>query len=179
MSLKRLLYAMGFTLNGEKTRILRAETAVSRLEPAKERFERKREAALEEATVVVMVDEYTEEEWLPDPEEVDVEITHLEHDRLVAALEKDDLPGEFHSDMTYVLRKLESVDDEYALKTVPDVLRRAPDLTGDAMRYVTAVSDKDVAGAVDVFTQVLSEKRFARDHEMLAPVTWHSRLTGS
>ena len=134
--IERHLYGIGLTLNGEKTRILRGSTAIRRLEPAKARFERRAEEAVEDATVF---NEYTEEIWLPDPEEVDVEVTHDEHDRLVRALGEDDLPDDFHGDMSYVYRRLEAVSDDYALTAVPNVLRRAPDLTDDAMRYVAAV----------------------------------------
>jgi hypothetical protein len=162
--IERHLYGIGLTLNGEKTRILRGSTAIQRLEPAKVRFERQTEQAVEDATVF---DEYSEEVWLPDPEEVDVDVTHQEHDRLVRTLGEDDLPGDFHGDMSYVYRRLEAVSDQYALAAVPDVLRRAPDLTDDAMRYVTAVAGDDSA-ATEVFANVLRAERFTRDHEKLA-----------
>ena len=167
------LYAMGLTLNGEKTRILRAATAIARLEPATMRFEKKRERAMD--ATVPFVDEYTGEEWLPDPADVDRDLTVEEYDRLTAGLEEDDLPPNFHADMGHLLRRLQSIEDPHAVASIPDVVRRAPDLADNAMRYVAGVASVDPSGAVSVFAEVLKKERFARDFEKLS--TCHRALS--
>jgi hypothetical protein len=168
------LYLMGLTLNGEKTRILRAATAIRRLEPARARFEKKRDAAIEAGTVTVAIDDYTEEEVVPDPDEVDRDLTIEEYDRLTGDLEADDLPVNFHGDMGHVLRKLESIKDRHGVVLVPDIVRRSPDLADTAMRYVAAVSEVTPADAIAVFAQVLEKKQFSRDFERLT--TCHRAL---
>ena len=162
------LYAMALTLNGEKTRILRAETAIKRLEPARERFEQKKQAAMDAGTVVVALDDYWEEEILPDPDEVDRELTLQELERLMSDLEQDDLPTTFHADIGLVLRKLEAIEDAHAVPMVPDILRRAPDLVDIAMRYVTSVARRNGRAATAVFSEVLKADRSSRDFEKLA-----------
>ena len=165
--IERHLYGMGLTLNGEKTRILRAATAQERLEPVRARFERKREALLEEVATAMAEGEYFDEADLPEPEDVDEELATREHGRLVAELDEEDLPQNFRADMAQVFRELEAVKSPIAVSSVPDVLRRAPDLTDIAMRYVVAVASEG-SGAADVFATVLAKDRFTRDHEKLA-----------
>lgn len=162
--IERHLYTIGLTLNGEKTRIRRASTAVKRLESATKRFAREREMVGEGAAV--LMDGYTDEESLPDADDVDIEWAHTEVDRLVAALDDDDLPDEFHADTAHVLRQLEAIDDNHALAAVPHLLRRAPDLARDAMRYAVAVGAGS-SEAVEIFAEVLRPERFTRDSEKL------------
>ena len=67
-AIERHLYEMGMTLNGERTRILKAATAIARLEPARVRFERKRDEMIEGAAKAM--GDYGDEGWLPDPDEM-------------------------------------------------------------------------------------------------------------
>lgn len=162
------LYSMALTLNGEKTRILRAETAIRRLKPARERFEQKKQAAMDAGTFTITWGDYEEEEVLPDPDEVDRELTLDEFGRLMSDLEAEDLPSAFSADMGLVLRKLEAIGDAQAVAMIPDILRRVPDIVDTAMRYVATVASSDSEAAIGVFSEVLRAGRSSRDFEKLA-----------
>nr|WP_281381760.1 RNA-directed DNA polymerase [Conexibacter arvalis] len=166
--IERHLYGMALTLNGEKTRILRAETAIRRLKPARERFEQKKQAAMDAGTVTITWGDYEEEEILPDPDEIDRELTLEEFDRLMSDLEAEDLPSAFSADMGLVFRKLEAIGDAQAVVFVPDILRRVPDIVDTAMRYVAAVARTNREAATSVFAEVLHADRSSRDFEKLA-----------
>jgi hypothetical protein len=166
--IERHLYEMGLTLNGEKTRILKSATAVARLEPAVARFERAREALAEDLTVVVDT-EYGEATWVPDPEELDEDATVLRYQELAEAVEVEALPASFYADMGLIYGKLEALGNTIAVDAVPDVLRRAPDLAGRALRYVVEVAaQREPERARAVFEAVLAPERFSREFERLS-----------
>lgn len=165
--IERHLYALGLTLNGEKTRILRGSTARERLEPAKERFEQRKQAAVDEAFEALEDVAYFDEVILPDPNELERDVVHAEFDKQTTALAETDLPKDFYPDMAQLFRELEAMEDPYGFDEIPSILRRAPDLTNSALRYVTAVAAEDVAGAAEVLTSVIAPEHAARDHERL------------
>lgn len=173
--IERHLYAMGLTLNGEKTRILRAETALNMLEPAKARFEAKTEALLEDFFDGQDQGPYSVELEPPDPSEVERDVVISEMDRLTSALSDTDLPEDFHSDARQALSKLEAIGDAYAVDTIPQLLQRAPDLTDQALRYVVAAAKSIPKRAAAVFTALLSKEHAGRDHERL--VACHRALS--
>lgn len=173
--IERHLYGIGLTLNGEKTKILRADTALARLKPAKERFERKRDELLDELLEGMEDDPYVDAAALPDPEDVERDVVISEVDRLTAALSEVDLPDNFHADWRQSLRELEAIEDPCAVAVVPALLRRAPDLIDHGLRYVVAVADSDPDAAAAVFTELLSREHSGRDHERL--VACHRALS--
>ncbi len=184
--IERHLYALGLTLNGEKTRILRGSTARERLEPAKERFEQRKQAAVDEAFEALEDVAYFDEAILPDPDELERDVVHADFDKQTAALGDADLPKEFYPDMAQLFRELEAMDDPHGFGQIPSILRRAPDLTNSALRYVTAVAAEDVSGAAQVLTSVIGPEHAARDHERLIachralslPTNGHGELAG-
>lgn len=162
--IERHLYALGLTLNGEKTKILRATTALDYLEAARERIKRRKEAAVDDALEEV---DYFGEEVLPDPGELEREVVHGEFAKLSRALGEVDLPRNFQADVAQLFRELEALKDPYGFGDIPAILRRAPDLTAVALHYVAGVADMEVTGATEVLASVLAEGHAARDHERL------------
>ena len=165
--IERHLYALGLTLNGEKTRILRGGTARERLEPAKQRFEHRKQEAVDDAFEALEDVAYTDEVVLPDPDELERDVVHSEFERQTAALAETDLSKDFYADMAQLFRELEAMDDPHGLDQIPSILRRAPELTSSALRYVTAVADEDALGAAQVLRSIIAPEHAARDHERL------------
>jgi hypothetical protein len=161
------LYQLGLTLNGEKTRILRAETSADRLRTAAERWEQRRDEALGELVEELETAEYLTSDQIPEPEEVDLAVTLSDLDRLVAALDDESLPPDFSTDMSLVFRQLEAIEDPSGLASIPRVLVRAPDLSAVAMRYAASLAKAEPKTVGGIFTEVLSKERFARDFEKL------------
>jgi hypothetical protein len=165
--IERHLYGVGLTLNGEKTRILRAQTALDRLEPAARRHERRVELAVEEIVELLENAEYVDPEDIPDDEDIDLDVTSKQHDQLSQQLESDDLASDFQTEMGLVYRRLERLASPYGLASIPRVLIRAPDLTGVAMRYASSLAASQPAEVGLVFAEVLSADRMMRDSEKL------------
>jgi hypothetical protein len=159
------LYALGLTLNGEKTVIMRAETAMQRLQPAADRWEARREEA--EVDLLDQFGDYDGTAILPSPDEIDRAVTVTEHDRLVASLDDDSLPHEFSADMSLTLRQFEALVDPYALASVSRILIRAPDLSAVAMRYAASLAKEEPGQVASVFAEMLRNERFTRDFEKL------------
>jgi hypothetical protein len=161
------LYGLGLTLNGEKTRIVRAATAADRLETAALRFQRRRDAAVEDLVGALEDGEYVDTNDIPDDEEIDREVILADHDRLVTTLEDDSLPDNFHADMGLVYRQLRRLEDPNGLPDLPQVLVRAPDLSATAMDYAASLSQVYSSQVGEVFSSVLSREQFVRDFEKL------------
>jgi hypothetical protein len=161
------LYGLGLTLNGEKTRIVRAATAATRLETAALRFQRRREAAVEDLVEGLEHAEYVDADDIPDDEEIDRDVIVSDHERLTAALQDDSLPDEFQADMGLVYRQLRRLGDPHGLADLPRVLVRAPDLSATAMEYAASLSETHPAQVGEVFSSVLSREQFVRDFEKL------------
>jgi hypothetical protein len=165
--IERHLYGLGLTLNGEKTRIVRAGTALERLEPAMARLERQQAAALEDVVDALEQAEYLDPDDIPDPEDIEREVLVYKHNELVQMLGDDTLPSSFYTDMSLVYRQFEKLGDPQGLAEIPQVLVRAPDLSNVAMRYAASVAGSHPAPVRAVFSAVLSKERFARDFEKL------------
>ncbi len=165
--IERHLYGLGLTLNGEKTRIVRADTALERLEPALNRLERQQAAALEDAVEAFEHADYVDPEDIPAPEDIEREVLVAKHDELVAMLGDDTLPSNFYTDLSLIYRQFEKLEDAHALAEIPKVLVRAPDLSNVAMRYASSLASSHPAPVRAVFSDVLSKERFARDFEKL------------
>lgn len=165
--IERHLYGLGLTLNGEKTRIIRAETAVDRLEPAVNRLERQQEAAMEEVVDALENAEYLDPDDIPAPEDIEHDVVVSKYDELVGRLGEDTLPTNFYTDMSLIYRSMEKLGDPHGLGSIPQVLVRAPDLSNVAMRYAASLASIHASSVRNVFSAVLSKERFARDFEKL------------
>jgi hypothetical protein len=165
--IERHLYGLGLTLNGEKTRIVRAETALERLEPALNRLERQQAAALEDVVEALENAEYLDPDDIPDSEDIERGVLVEKHNELMQMLGEDTLPSSFYTDMSLIYRQFEKLDDPHALVQIPQVLVRAPDLSNVAMRYAASLGGSHQVLVRAVFSAVLSKERFARDFEKL------------
>jgi hypothetical protein len=165
--IERHLYGLGLTLNGEKTRIVRAETAIERLEPAANRLEQQQAAAVQDVVEALENAEYLDPDDIPEPEDIEHDILTSKHDELVALLGQDSLPSHFYTDMSLLYRSFEKLGDPYGLDEIPRVLVRAPDLSNVAMRYAASLAAGHGPSVRKVFSAVLSKERFARDFEKL------------
>jgi hypothetical protein len=171
--IERCLYDVGLTLAADKTRIHRYDVAVTESEPAADRLRRRkgqRKAEhnqwLEEAAA--WMDYPPDEAQLPHPEELDREVVVEQFTELIAKLGEVDLPAKFQPDVIAALRELSSLEAPVALDAFPLLLRRAPDLTAEAFRYLTKVIKHDAIAVTDVFLQLLGRDEFMRDGEKLA-----------
>lgn len=151
-ALERRLYAVGLTLGGEKTRIWRAASLTDRLRPAAER--RRREmAAFAEAY-----------EW------DETEVSEAEHemaletfDHAFALLDDDRYE---RSEFIWALRRLGRLSDAHAVARVPELLRRMPGLTAEAMAYLSKMHEDDRPAATQAM-EVSLRRPFHRDQEWL------------
>lgn len=161
------LYGLGLTLNGEKTRIVRAATAIERLEPAASRLERQQAEAIQDVVDNLENAEYLDPDDIPEAEDIERDVIVGKHDELVATLDEDLLPGSFYTEMSLAYRSFERLGDPHGLAKIPQVLVRAPDLSNIAMRYAASLAEAHASGVRAVFASVLSKERFARDFEKL------------
>ncbi len=167
-SIEQHLYSLGLTLNGEKTRILKAATAAQKLETAARRFEHQRHRMVQDIVETLEGQgEYLDEDEIPDDEDIDREATIQHYSSVVASLGGESLPSTFYADMGLAYRRLEQLGDACALDAIPQVLVRAPDLSATAMRYAASLVDNHGTQVVKIFAQVLEKGRFVRDFEKL------------
>lgn len=169
---ERRLYDLGLTLASDKTRVVRAATAVAQSVTAKEslaRIKRARKEALEEmlAEVQSLSDYPIDDADLPDLEELDRNVVVETYDQLLEAVEDDDLPPGFRPMVTEVMRDLSSLRVPYALDQLPRLLERAPDLTGSAATYLASLRPGALPEVTAVFAELLAANRFVREHEKL------------
>ncbi len=170
---ERAAYSIGLTLAADKTRIVRADAAVADSESAKGRLARIKRARLEAAEdwllgAIANLDYPPDEEELPDPGDLEREAVVETYDALLARLEDDALPRQFHSLATEVLRDLAALKHVHALERIPRLLERAPDQTAVAINYLAHVADHALPQVIDVIRKLLARDRFVREYEKLA-----------
>jgi len=170
---ERSLYGIGLTLASDKTRIVRAGTAVQESESAKHRLsliKRARQETIKDLVTAAQADlDYPADDVdLPDPGEIDRDASVITYAELLGHLDDDDLPNGFRPMVTEILRDLGSLRHAYALQQIPRLLERAPDLTGEATKYLARVSKGSAADVKQVFATLLAADRFAREYEKLA-----------
>lgn len=163
---ERHLYRLRLSLGGEKSRILRNDTALEETQMANERIER-RAATLFAEALQGAGDSYGEEFILLDPEEIDAAAVSAEYEEVIDAVRAGTFPKALRSRFIELYRQLEALRDIGPVADVSDVLQRFPDLTGPALRYVASTATTDTDRAVGAFLEVLDNRRFHRDHEFL------------
>ena len=164
---ERLLYRDGLGLGGDKSRIRRVSTALAATETAHERIQARREAITEE--VLAQWDgDYVDTEDLDLPEEeIDEAAIRGEYDEVLEELRHDRYPADARSRLLEVYRELEKGRDVYAVRQVPEILLRLPDLTWPAVRYVSSTRSEEAKVAEDVMLVLLEDGRFHREQEWL------------
>lgn len=163
--IERLLYHDRLGFGGEKLWIRRNETALRDTRPAEERIEERRE--LQRELLLADVDTYSDVDPELDETEIEEVAVHGAYDDLLVELDSPKMPGDARSRLIAVYRKLERAKDPYAIKDVPQILRRMPDLTDPAMRYVEAARPEDASQAREALLELLSPGRFHREQEWL------------
>lgn len=164
--LERELYRLRLSLGGEKSRILRNETALEETRMAKERIELRAEAIASEV-LETLVDTYADEFVLPDPAEIDAVAVMSEYDEIIHGVRGGNYPEALRPRLTEIYRQLEALGETAQVSDVPEILQRFPDLTGPALRYAAHVAGGDIDVAVETFLKVLDNGRFHRDQEFL------------
>jgi hypothetical protein len=163
---ERHLYELRLSLGGEKSRVLRNETALEEAQAAKERIER-RAATMFAEVLENAGDGYEDEVILVDPTEIDAAAVQEEYQEVIQAVRAGDYPKALRSRFIEIYRQMEALREAGPVADIPEVLQRFPDLTGPAMRYAAQSSRVDSERAVAAFLDVLDSRRFHRDHEFL------------
>jgi hypothetical protein len=105
---------------------------------------------------------------LPDPATLERDVVIEVYDALLSRLEDPDLPKNFQPDVVATLRDLQALKEPRHIDRIPRLLTRAPDLTGDVLRYVASVARASHrAACIDTFQSLLTEHRFMREGEKL------------
>jgi hypothetical protein len=168
--IERYLYRHGLTLSGEKSVIMRAETALAELATAEAAIEQRRQILREGAAVAAAMaaaEPYPEEGDILPPQEIDAVAVLELYDETIDALRRNDYPQGFRQTLRAIYRELGGARRPEAIADVPDLLARFPDLTREAMMYVAHAAENDLVAAVAAFERVLGDGRFHREYELL------------
>jgi hypothetical protein len=172
-AIEHKLYGMRLTLAADKTKIRRYEVAYAETEDARARLQRIKTARQVEGTNWVTdaarwMDYPPNEIDLPDPATLQRDVTVEVYDELLNHLEDVDLPKTFQADIVATLRDLEALKEPCHIDRIPRLLTRAPDITGDVLRYVAGIAKASHQTAcVGTFKALLTEHRFMREAEKL------------
>jgi hypothetical protein len=166
-AVERLLYRDGLGLGGDKSRIRRVSTALDATETAQERIDARRAAIAEELLAGIDGDYIDIDEIELPEEEIDEAAVHGEYDELFGELQADQYPLDARSRLIEVYRTLEKGRDIYAMRDIPGILARMPDLTWPAVRYLAAIRGEHAEAAEDVMLELLHRERFHREQEWL------------
>lgn len=172
-AVEHCLYRMRLTLAADKTRIRRYQLAFDETEDAKYRLERIKTVRQVETKnwardAARWMDYPPNEVDLPDPETLNRDVVVEVYDELLRHLDDEDLPQSFQADVVATLRDLEALKEARGIDRIPHLLTRAPDLTGDVLRFVASVAKTSQrAACVDAFGKLLTQDRFMREAEKL------------
>lgn len=169
-ALEQRLYPLGLSLAADKTRIRRYDAAYEQSEDASDRLTQRkrarRQAAADWLEDAANWMEYPPNEAdLPDPEDLDREEAVETYRRALSQLSEHDLPAGFQPEVVAALRDLAALREPVDLEQIPALVRRAPDITGEALRYIVEVGREDRLLATSVFHDLLGKDRFMRELE--------------
>jgi hypothetical protein len=159
---ERVLYEDRLSLGGDKVRIRRTATAQRDAQTAEERLNLRRQTMFLEAAAGAYD---AEEDVEIDAAEIDEVAVHDEYDELLAGMRSDEFVDNTRSRFIAVYRALERGQDSYAIREMPEVLTRLPDLTAQAVRYVASAGRADADAARDALLTLTEAARFHRDSE--------------
>jgi hypothetical protein len=164
---ERYLYDDRLALGGAKSLVRQAPSALRSLQRPRERREERR------ARVRLDLQTFAGDEYTPlddsqiDEAEIDTAAAHDEFDELADELEAGRFPEDVRARLIDILRSLEQAKDDHGAARVPAILRRRPDTTWPALRYVARLPAESRPTVDAALAEILAEDRFHRELEWL------------
>jgi hypothetical protein len=164
---ERYLYDDRLALGGAKSLVRQARSALRSLQRPRERREERR-ARIRLDLQGSAGDEYaTLDDSEIDEADIDTAAAYEEFDELADELEAGRYPEDVRTRLFDIFRSFEQAKDDYGAARVPAILRRRPDTTWPALRYIARLPAESRPTVDAALAEILAEERFHRELEWL------------
>lgn len=164
---ERYLYDDRLALGGAKSLVRKEPSALGSLQRPRERREERH------ARIRLDLQSFAGDEYAPlddsemDEADIDTVAAYEEFDELANELDAGRYPEDVRTRLIDIFRTLEQAKDEYGVARVPAILRRRPDTTWPALRYIARLPAESRPTVDAALAEILAEDRFHRELEWL------------
>ena len=164
---ERYLYDDRLALGGAKSLVRQSPSALGSLQRPRERREERRARIRLDLQSFAGDDYATLDDSHIDEADIDTAAAYEEFDQLADMLEAGRYPEDVRTRLIDIFRSLEQAKDDYGVARVPVILRRRPDTTWPALRYIARLPAESRPTVDAALAEILAEDRFHRELEWL------------